>query len=89
MPLQTILEHYAREALKHAVYQQLEDGSFVGRVPELKGVITFGDDRQQCEEELFSVIEDWARVGVRRRVDLPVIGGVDLNTDEARALSRY
>jgi hypothetical protein len=39
MPLQTILEHYARQALKQAVYEPLQDGDFVGRVPACKGVI--------------------------------------------------
>jgi predicted RNase H-like HicB family nuclease len=89
MPLQTILEHYAQEALKRAEYRHLPDGTFVGRVPALKGVIAFAADREQCENELFSVVEDWARVGVQRGLDLPVMGGVDLNTDEARNLAQY
>lgn len=89
MPLQTILEHYAQEALKQAVYDQLEDRSFVGRIPVLKGVIAFGRDKQECESELLSVVEDWARVGVQRGLDLPVIGGLDLNTEAARDLAQY
>ena len=89
MPLQTVLEHYAREALKQAVYRQLADSTFVGRVPALPGAIAFGADRAECEAELFSVVEDWARVGVQRGVDLPVMGSVDLNTPEARALAQY
>lgn len=89
MPLQTILDHYACKALNQAVYEQLEDGSIVGRVPELKGVIAFGTSRHETEDELFSVIEDWARVGMQRGLTLPVMGGVDLNTDEARTLSHY
>lgn len=88
MPLKTILEHYAREALKQARYKQLEDGSFVGRVPALKGVIAFGADRQRCQEELLSVIEDWARLGIQNGANLPVIGDVDLNTDETQVVSR-
>ncbi|MGI8827321.1 MAG: type II toxin-antitoxin system HicB family antitoxin [Chloroflexota bacterium] len=89
MPLQTVLEHYAREAVKQATYEHLEDGSFVGRVPPLKGAIAFGPDAPQCESELLSVVEDWARVGVQRGLRLPVIGGVDLNTEEARKLAQY
>lgn len=89
MPLSTILEHYATEALERATYKSLEDGSFVGRVPELKGVIAFGCNREECATELFSVIEDWALFRARAGQAIPVLGSVDLNTEEGHALAQY
>jgi len=64
----------------------MSDGGYVGRVDGLPGVIAFGDTANGCEAELYSVVEDWARIGVRLGHQVPVIGGVDLNTDEARKL---
>jgi predicted RNase H-like HicB family nuclease len=42
---QTLLAAYAREALKRAEYKHLRDGSWSGRVPQLKGVIAFAETR--------------------------------------------
>lgn len=89
MPLPTILEHYAREALRQAVFQELEDGSTVGRVPQLKGVIAFGADKEQTANELYSIVEDWTRLRIQAGGEVPVLGDVDLNTDEARTLAWY
>ena len=64
-----------------AVYDKLEDGSFSGRIPECKGVITFGATLRECEEELRSVLEDWIVLGLKMGHDLPVISGIDLNEE--------
>ena len=37
-----VLTDYVNRAMKHATYDKLEDGTFVGRVPLCKGVIAFG-----------------------------------------------
>lgn len=84
MPQESIFDRYAREALKDAEYEELGDGSVVGRVP-LMGVTEVGRDRERCEEELRSQIADWARESIRFGDRVPIIAGIDLNTAEARA----
>lgn len=64
MSLQFILNDYVEKAMKRAVYDKLEDGSFSGRIPLCKGVITFTDTLRRCEEELRSTLEDWIFVGL-------------------------
>ena len=54
-----VITDYVDIAMKHATYDKLEDGTFVGRVPLCKGVIAFGATLSECEDELRSTLEDW------------------------------
>ena len=73
------LTTYIEAALEVARYDKLEDGSFVGEIPKLKGVIAFGTSLRECENELRSTLEDWILVGLRLGHKLLVIAGIDLN----------
>jgi predicted RNase H-like HicB family nuclease len=73
------LTAYIEAALEQARYDKLEDGSFTGEIPKLKGVIAFGGTLRQCENELRSTLEDWLVVGLRLGHKLPVLAGIDLN----------
>src|SRR5712691_4810872 len=73
------LTAYIEAALEMARYDKLEDASFSGEIPKLKGVIAFGKSLWGCENELRSTLEDWILVGLRLGHKLPVIAGIDLN----------
>ena len=73
------LTAYIEAALELACYDKLEDGSFSGEIPKLKGVAAFGTSLRECEDELRSTLEDWILVGLRLGHKLPVLGGIDLN----------
>jgi predicted RNase H-like HicB family nuclease len=73
------LTAYIEGALEMARYDKLEDGSFSGEIPKLKGIIAFAESLRECENELRSTLEDWILVGLRLGHKLPVIGGIDLN----------
>jgi predicted RNase H-like HicB family nuclease len=87
MFLPTIVDAYAREAVRHATLTELEDGRFVARVPALPGIIAFGDTNLEVAVELFTVIEDWATLRAQKGRHIPVLGDIDLNTDENRRLA--
>lgn len=70
---------YIEAALGLARYDKLEDGSFAGDIPKLKGVAAFGGTLRECEGELRSTLEDWILVGLRLGQKLPVLAGIDLN----------
>ena len=74
-----VLTDYVDRAMKHATYDKLEDGTFVGRVPLCKGVIAFGTTLSECEDELRSTLEDWIFTGLKLGHPLPVIACIDLN----------
>ncbi len=81
MTIRFILTEYVGQAITHAVYDKLEDGTFVGWIPPCKGVIAFGATLRECEEALRSTLEDWILVGLKLRHPLPVIASIDLNKE--------
>jgi predicted RNase H-like HicB family nuclease len=81
MTAQFIISEYIQHAIAQAEYDELEDGSFSGRIPSCKGVIAFGTTLHECEIELRSTLEDWLLVGFKLGHALPVINGIDLNKD--------
>ena len=84
MGVQFILTDYVEQALSQAIYDKLEDGTFVGRIPQCKGVVVFGATLRQCQDELRSTFEDWILVGLKLGHSLPVIAGIDLNREPQR-----
>ncbi len=76
-----ILSSYLKEGMSHAVFDQLQDGTFFGRIPPCKGVIAFESSLKKCEEELRSTFEDWIVVGLKMGHNLPVLSGIDLNKE--------
>ncbi len=73
------LTAYIEVALALAHYDKLDDGTFAGEIPRLKGVVAFGKSLRACESELRSTLEDWILVGLKLGHKLPVVGGIDLN----------
>ncbi len=73
------LSTYIEAALELARYDKLEDGTFAGEIPKLKGVAAFGKTLRDCENELRSVLEDWILVGLKLGHKLPALAGIDLN----------
>ena len=67
------LTAYIEAALEVARYDKLEDGSFTGEIPKLKGGIAFSRTLRECENELRSTLEDWILVGLRLGHKLPLV----------------
>jgi predicted RNase H-like HicB family nuclease len=78
------LSAYIEAALELASYEKLEDGTYAGEIPKLKGVAAFGKTLRECERELRSTLEDWLLVGLRQGHKLPKLAGIDLNSSDAR-----
>jgi predicted RNase H-like HicB family nuclease len=71
------LTSYIEAALELDRYDKLEDRSYAGEIPKLKGVIAFGPSLRACEAELRSTLEDWILVGLRLGHKLPVLAGIN------------
>ena len=74
-----MLIEYIKAAMKNARYEELEDSTYCGEIPECPGTIAFGDTLQECQRELQTALEDWLMNGVRHGDKLPVLNGIDLN----------
>lgn len=80
-----MLTEYIRAAMRHAKYEILEDGTFFGTIPGLKGLWANGQTLEACREELQSTLEDWILVRVRLGHEIPAIDGIDLNVNLTEA----
>ena len=81
MTVKFILSEYVDKAMAEAMYDKLEDRSFVGKIPVCKGVIAFGSTLKECQNELRSTLEDWILLGLKLRHRMPVIDNIDLNQE--------
>ncbi len=74
-----MLTQYIDRAMSRAVYEQLEDKTYCGRIPDCPGTIAFGNTLYDCQNELRLTLEGWLIVKIRHGDDIPIIDGVDLN----------
>jgi hypothetical protein len=73
-----VLSDYFEAALVRAEYDELEDGTFAGRIKDCPGVLAFAVTLKGCQEALRSGLEDWVLLGLKLGHQLPVIAGIDL-----------
>lgn len=78
------LSAYIEAALELASYEKLEDGTYAGEIPKLKGVAAFGKTLRECERGLRSTLEDWLLLGLRMGHRIPKLAGIDLNAPHGR-----
>lgn len=77
-----MLTKYIETAMERAHYKILEDGSYFGEIPELKGVWANEETLEACRNELQEVLEDWVLLGLHLRHPIPVLDGIDLNPQQ-------
>lgn len=76
-----MLTNYIQAAMRHATYEILSDDStFYGEIPGFQGVWANAPTLEACKEELQSVLEDWILLGLHLHHSLPVVDGIDLNS---------
>lgn len=68
---------YIEKAMTQAFYNELEDGSFCGKIPQCPGVIAFGETMCQCRHELRTSLEGWVTVKKRHGDRIPAIYSAD------------
>ena len=79
-----MLTDYIAKKLKAAKYKILEDGSYFGEIPGLRGVWAEARTLEACRSELKEVLEGWLLLNVRNRKAVP---GLPLKF-ERRAFAR-
>ena len=72
MATQIIFTDYVDHLMAQDVYEKLDDGTYSGRIPQCVGVIAFGTTLRECEDELYSTLEDWILMGIKLGQPLPV-----------------
>ena len=80
-----MLSEYISEKLKRARYKLLEDRTYFGEIPGLRGVWANAKNLEECREELREVLEDWILLKIRSRESVP---GLKFKVDR-RGLVKY
>ncbi len=73
-----MLTSYIKAAMARATYEQMEDGSYLGRIPGLDGVWANAETVEVCQKELQEVLEEWIMIGLACHLPIPPIDGVEL-----------
>ena len=66
-----MLSEYIDKQLKKARYKLLEDGTYFGEIPGLKGVCANEKKLEKCREQLQSALEDWIAFTLHVGQDIP------------------
>jgi len=72
---------YLDRAMEKAVFDVLDDGTIVGEVPPLQGVLATAPTKEACRKQLVDVIEGWILVRVSRGLDIPSIDGLTISVN--------
>jgi hypothetical protein len=89
VPLLTIVEDYIFAALRHARVENQEQGVLGAYVPQFPGLVAFGADQHDLALVLASRLQELVRIRLESGQHLPLIGGIDLNTEANKILATY
>jgi predicted RNase H-like HicB family nuclease len=73
-----MLTDFINKKLKQARYKLLEDGTYFGRIPSIKGIWSNAKNLEDCRKELQEVLEDWLVLKIMNREKIP---GLRINID--------
>jgi len=77
-----IFTSFIHAAMKEAVLEHLEDGSFYAEIPSCPGVWADAETEEKCLQVLQEVLEEWLLFKLRDGdKDFSVIGDIDLNRE--------
>jgi predicted RNase H-like HicB family nuclease len=77
-----VLIAYIQAAMRQAIYELLEDGTYYGEIFNFQGVWANEVALEACREELQSVLEDWILVRVADHLPLPIVDGLEIDIKE-------
>jgi len=74
-----MLTAYIGTALRHAQYEQMEDGEgWFATISGFPGLWAHGNTVEETRQDLASALEGWIILGLRQGEKLPIIDGIDL-----------
>lgn len=89
MPTPTIIEEYVIAAMKRVQYEEFEEGGMCASVPDCFAVFGVGPDIHQSSIDLYARLQEWVHLWLTKRIELPVLDGIDLNAQRVAALKTY
>lgn len=68
-----MINQFLDQNLKRAKYKILDDGTYFGEIPKVRGVWANAKNLEVCRQELAEVLEDWLLLKVYSRESVPGI----------------
>lgn len=78
-----MFSEYVNQALKHAEYEKLEDGTWYGEVPDLKYTWANAPTLEECRQRLKDEVEDWLVFAIAHHHSIPTLDGVNIEAPVA------
>ena len=69
---------YVDKAMQHAHFEQIEDGTYYGSIPDFNGVWSNAATEDLCRQELREVLEGWILLNIADHKPLPTVDGMSL-----------
>jgi predicted RNase H-like HicB family nuclease len=66
-----MLSEFIAKKLRRAKYKLLDDGTYFGEIPGIRGVWANAKNLENCREELREVLEDWMFLKIRDNEPIP------------------
>ena len=76
-----MLSDFVQKNMERAKYKLLEDRTYFGEIPGLKGVWAEAKNLETCRKELTEVLEDWLFLKLRSKDNIP---GFVVHTDKRK-----
>lgn len=74
-----MIAEYIEEALRKAHYEIIDDEEpYYGEVKQLNGVWANGKTLEECRKNLKDVIEGWILVSIKKGIEIPKLGLVQI-----------
>ena len=73
-----MFNEYMDKAMQYAQIEQIEDGTYFGRIPGFKGVWANEPTEQECRKALREVLEGWILLNIADHTPLPKVNGMTL-----------
>jgi len=62
-----MINQFIDQNLKRAKYKILEDGTYFGEIPRLRGVWANAKTLEECRQELYEALEGWLLLNLNPR----------------------
>ncbi len=79
-----LFSQYFAAAMLLAEYVEMEENEgWFGSIPACPGLWASAPTKAECEVELRSNLEEWVLFGLTHSIEIPPVGGVNLNLSTA------
>ena len=84
-----MLTEYISQKLNKAKYRIIDDGSYFGEIPGLKGVWANEKNLENCRETLREVLEEWLILKLKDGDKITGLGDIELKDEQSLIRESY